>query len=265
MKLLYSTFRRVKNLISKDAFSCVSFSRLLHYRLNLYLWEKYSPSLRGIEFLSVPGVDYLLPSYLMDLPSEERICISGGIQFHTELEDDLLSRGFFVHGYEIDPISWKWFENAKNGVERFVLHKEGLYDQSVTIPFYGDHARNTSPSVLSEFHDDFNIDLIGSCSLVSLADALRSNCVSRIALVKLDIEGVAPKVVLQALRDQLLISCFVFESERPAGSSSYGFSYFQELLQLIALLEENGYSIVCYPRLDEYNSFSTLLTAYRLP
>lgn len=261
MRLFNSLVNRVNNILIKDNFVFLSLSRIVHYRLNRYLWRKYSP--RAEQLVSVPNTDYLLPGYLDSLPREDRACISGGIQFHTELEDFLLAKGFFVHAYEIDPVSWGWFDTAKGANHNFVLHKAGLYDSFATVPFYGDCNRNTSPSVLSSFHSDFNVEEIGTCKLVPLSEAF-SNCgLSSVAIVKLDIEGVATKVVLQSLREGLSVSCYVFEAERPARSGSYSFDYFQELLQLFAILEETGYVICCYPRHDNCNSFSTLCTAYK--
>jgi hypothetical protein len=263
MRFFISIINRAKNFMAKDIFAFLGFSRMVHYRLNTYLWRKYAPILGGVKLFSVPNTDYLLPGYLVSLPRETRICISGGIQFHTELEDFLLAEGFLVHAYEIDPVSWDWFDSAKGSNDNFILHKAGLYDSFATVPFYGDRNRNTSPSVLSSFHSDFNVEEIGFCQLVPLSEAFTSCGLSSVAIVKLDIEGVASKVVLKSLRDGLFVSCFVFEAERPVRSGSNCFDYFQELLQVIAMLEESGYVICCYPRSDKCNSFSTLCTAYK--
>ena len=94
MRFFISIINRAKNFLAKDVFAFLSFSRIVHYRLNGYLWRKYAPILGGVKLFSVPNTDYLLPDYLASLPRETRVCISGGIQFHTELEDFLLAEGF---------------------------------------------------------------------------------------------------------------------------------------------------------------------------
>lgn len=231
--------------------------------LNKYLWIKYSPANANTPLLHVPLTDYLIPSHILNLPKDLRACISGGIQFHSEFEDYLLLNSFEIHAFEIDPQSWQWCDNKHGNNSSFILHRKGLFSEHKVMPFFGDKGRNTSPSILNNFHDDPSVDEIGRCELISLKAALTECNIQWLALAKLDIEGVALKVISKALDDKLPVQCFVFEAERPIGRGSDHIGYFIELIQLLYRLELDGYTVLCYRRNDEFNSFSTLCTAFK--
>ena len=86
----------------------------------------------------------------------------------------------------------------------------------------------------------FNTTTYLKINCITLNKIMEKYSISKIDVLKLDIEGVADEVIAKALNDKVNIDQICFELERPL-SLLKQMNYFARYLKLIFLLKRNNY------------------------
>lgn len=250
MKYWNSIILRLRNIVIHDRFSWINRDRVLHLDLLNYLQEKY-PSAEALIDIG----NYALTDKILDNLNQDSIIISGGVEFHIDFEDALSDlKDPFIHFFEVDPRSFKWFKEQYSQKQKYTLHEFGLADAESEFPVYGSPNKAWSSAIDSDLIESstLNYEVIGSSKTTTIPIFCRNHNIENIDLLKLDIEGFALRTIRACWEGNIFPKNILFEIERGDNQSSA--SYFDEVFSILSEAKAFGYEIIFVPRTDGYTS-----------
>ena len=258
-RLANSLKKRLFNLSLRDNFNFLSKERQRHFEFNKILKNNYPLNIK-MELIA----NYAIPESLLSSLMPNDLILSGGVEFHIEFEEELNKlKNLEFHFFEVDPRSMSWFKHKFKHNNNFKLNEFGLADKNGNFDIYGDPNASWSSSISEEIttKNPLNWQKIGVAKTVKLSDYCRTNNIDSIALLKLDIEGYASKVIQDIWMNDILPKCIVFELERAVKGKFEDFK--TDVQHLISLSKEKGYSTYFLPREDSVSSFSSQFVFYK--
>lgn len=161
------------------------------------------------------------------------IVVSAGIADDISFEEKVLRKFEVKQMILIDPT-----EISKNFLKKkdeFTFENFALYtDNKERKIFYRTDSINLSLDNIFNTKSYYNIKCL------TLNDIMKKYMISKIDILKLDIEGVADKVISKAISDKIQIDQICFELERPLNLLKQ-YNFFVRYFNLINLLKKNKY------------------------
>lgn len=174
--------------------------------------------------------NYFLNSKLLN--NKNLSIISGGVGNDVSFEEALVNKYNIKNLILIDPTETsKKFLSKK----KFTFENKALYINNNEKKIYY-HNNNLNLSL----DNLFNTTTYLKINCITLNKIMEKYSISKIDVLKLDIEGVADEVIAKALNDKVNIDQICFELERPL-SLLKQMNYFARYLKLIFLLKRNNY------------------------
>ena len=175
-------------------------------------------------------------NYFIDskkLQNKELVIISGGVGHDISFEEKIYQSFKVKKMILIDPtqVSKELLDQNK----KFFFENYALFTNNNDMKiFFKEGNVNLSLENLFNTNSFFNVKCI------TLNQLIKKYSIKKIDILKLDIEGVADKVIIKALKDNLDIDQICFELERPINPLKQ-FDYFARYLKLIKILKKNNY------------------------
>lgn len=197
-----------------------------------------SPTPKGLERF---GNYRLLKTSVREEPLVYSAGVGGNITFDTALAGKLSAQ---VHLFDPTPRSIA-FMAAQPKNERLHFHPWAVYTEDGPLDLYFDNA-----TALSEVSNASVINLAGA-SRKFRSQAFRVRTImnklghDRVDILKLDIEGAAPAVLVQTLSDGILPQQVLCEFERPVGFHRVGLQaeYLAQVRRALQALRDSQYEI----------------------
>lgn len=253
MNLTKSVTNRFFNLVNKDSYSWVDNSRNVHLQFREHLESIYPTAAACKQYGS-----YKLPEIIEKILSKYPVLISGGVEFHIDFEVHIADlKPLNVHFFEVDPKSIEWFRKNYSQRKDFKINHIGLSSEIESLDVYGDPQRSWSSCVDQSLVSQSNRtwQVVGNVKTTTIANYCKENNIESIGLLKLDIEGYAPRVISSCFSSGIYPKVIAFEIER--GAKENVFAYMDRVYSLLSEAKRCAYQIHCVPRTDGYSSFST--------
>ena len=167
--------------------------------------------------------------------------VGGNITFDKAVADKLSAQ---VHLFDPTPRSIA-FMDAQPKNERLHFHPWAVFTEDGPLDMYFDHA-----TALSEVSNASALNLVGT-SRKFRSQAFRVQTImkklghERLDILKLDIEGAAPSVLVQTLSDGILPQQVLCEFERPVGFHRVRIQteYLKQVRRALQTLHDTSYEI----------------------
>ena len=162
--------------------------------------------------------------------------ISAGVGTDISFEEELLKKYKVKKLILIDPTkeSRIFLNNKKN---KFIFKNKALYTENKKMKIYYQEG-----NVNLSLENLFNTKKYYLVKCITLNEITKKYSIPRIDVLKLDIEGVADKVIIKALLDNTKIDQICFELERPL-SLLKQYDYFLRYFKLIKILKKKNYML----------------------
>ena len=161
--------------------------------------------------------------------------ISGGVGFDISFEKELKKKFKINKIILIDPtdVSSNFMKKQKG----FIFENYALSDKKEEKKiFFVENDVNHSLDNL------FNSKKFKIIKCITLNNIIKKYSLNKIDILKLDIEGVADKVIIDAFKNKLNPCQICFELERPLNIFKQ-LDYFKRYFKLIKILKEKGYTL----------------------
>ena len=254
--LLGSLKNRFNNILAHDLFVWLDHERSDHLMFNQRLERDYTAPVSLVKVGT-----YWLPENFKQVLCDRPYIISGGVEFHIEFESAIseLLPSVKIDLFDVDIRSIKWFQESFAGNTRLQIHHLGLSDSIHSMSVYGSARRGWSSSVDHSHivNSPLSWEKVCEANLITVGKHLTDSGLSpdAIGILKLDIEGMADRVIKNTLCSGIFPRIILFEMER---AQKIPFTVFQErVLELLSIAQEAQYSVQFIPRSDKYTSFSS--------
>ena len=157
--------------------------------------------------------------------------ISAGVGTDISFEEELLKKYKVKKLILIDPTkeSRIFLNNKKN---KFIFKNKALYTENKKMKIYYQEG-----NINFSLENLFNTKKYYLVECITLNEITKKYSIPKIDVLKLDIEGVADKVIIKALLDNTKIDQICFELERPL-SLLKQYDYFLRYFKLIKILKK---------------------------
>lgn len=162
--------------------------------------------------------------------------ISAGVGTDISFEEELLKKYKVKKLILIDPTkeSRIFLNNKKN---KFIFKNKALYTENKKMKIYYQEG-----NINFSLENLFNTKKYYLVECITLNEITKKYSIPKIDVLKLDIEGVADKVIIKALLDNTKIDQICFELERPL-SLLKQYDYFLRYFKLIKILKKKNYML----------------------
>ena len=161
--------------------------------------------------------------------------VSAGIGDDIDFEKIILKNFNLNKAILLDPTqnSKQFMKNYQN----FIFENKALYNENTSKKIYFKKG-NENFSLENLFNSKDYIEV----KCITISNILQKYSINKIHILKLDVEGVADKIIIDTLENNIQIEQFCFELERPL-SLFKQFSYFKRYINLIKKLKNNNFDI----------------------
>lgn len=247
---------RINNILSHDFFSWSDRERRNHLAFNRTLQKEFTKP----DGLVKVGT-YWLPGNFQQILLSRPYIISGGVEFHVEFESKIseLLPQVRIDLFDVDNRSVEWFRTKFLNNTSLQIYHLGLSDSIGRVNVYGSPRKGWSSSV-----DDSHItnsrlawEKVCEVNLVTIPKHIFDSKLSPegVGILKLDVEGMADRIIKNALGSGIFPKIILFEMERAQRMS---FTTFRSRVhEILSVVEEAQYRVHFIPRDDNYTSFSS--------
>jgi FkbM family methyltransferase len=209
------------------------------YNITLFYFFPFRLLLVALEFLLLKKNQLTkIANYFLDenfLKNKKINLVSAGIGNDISFEKSLMKSYDINKVILLDPTenSKQFMENYKN----FIFENNALFNKNVYKKIY---FKNGNENYSLE--NLFSSKNFTKVKCVTILDLINKYSIHKIHLLKLDVEGVADKIIIDALENDIQIDQFCFELERPL-SLFKQFDYFKRYLNLIKKLKDKNFNV----------------------
>ncbi len=233
---LYKYNRLIKKIEKKFQ---ISLFFLSIFRLLLIILEKIYFKKLETNNVSVFSNYYLKKNMF----SKENNIISAGIANENSFERSIFQNIGINKMICIDPtdIAQNTMENLK--ADNIFFLKNALFDKTDEIKIFKPFSKDNHNLSLDNLYESQDYDIVKT---LTVDEIMRNFEMKKLDIVKLDVEGVADKVIVSMLKKNIYPSQIIFEIERPM-SFLRQFEFFKRTLRLIKILSED-YELYSYTK-----------------
>ena len=177
-------------------------------------------------------------NYFIDskkLQNKDLVIISGGVGTDISFEEKIYQSFRIKKIILIDPT--KISKELLNQNDKFLFENYALFTNNNDMKiFFKEGNVNLSLENL------FNTNSFFYVKCITINEIMKKYSIKKIDILKLDIEGVADKVIIKALDDNIEIDQICFELERPIKLLKQ-YDYFIRFVKIIRFLKKHNYTL----------------------
>ena len=241
-KISYYTAKFIKKIEKKFSITLFYF---FPFRLITRLIEILSFNKLNEDFVKV--ANYYLPKKILE-KNKTKVLISGGLGFDVDFEHELLEKYKTQKLICLDPIELR--DNIKKKLDnnKVSLFQRPLFNRSKKVKLFLPYEKNTNPNLSIDGVYTNNDKFIFSRA-IDIMTVIKYSKIENFdyKILKLDIEGVADKVIHKILDNNIFFNTICFELERPTSLFSQ-LNFFIRLFALIRKLSKH-YKLYYYTKL----------------